>query len=227
VEFSADFEILTPADPGRANGTLLYDVNNRGGRTALGMFNGGADGFLMRQAYTVVASGWIAEVLPGDDRLRLVAPQALQDGKLLTGQVRAEMVPDAPATRLDIAQWGNQGSYPPTERGLSQATLTVRERERDPRTPIGRDRWRLERIPVPGSLLPRVEMVLEGGFKPGSIYELVYEAEGSIVQGLGLAGIRDLVSFLKHDGSPENPLAHNGKSAVSRAIGFGVSQSGR
>lgn len=227
VEFSADFEILTPADPGRANGTLLYDVNNRGGRTALGMFNGGADGFLMRQGYTVAASGWIAEVLPGDDRLRLQAPQAYENGKLLTGKVRAEMVPDAPATRLDIAQWGNQGSYPPTERGLQEATLTVRERERDQRTPIPRDRWRLERIPVSGSMLPRVELVLEGGFQPGSIYELIYEAEGSVVQGLGLAGIRDLVSFLKHDRSPENPLAHNGKPAVSRAIGFGVSQSGR
>jgi adenosylmethionine-8-amino-7-oxononanoate aminotransferase len=43
--------------------------------------------------------------------------------------------------------------------------------------------------------------------QPGYIYEVVYEARGPLVQGLGLAGIRDLVSVLKHDSSPGNPLA--------------------
>src|SRR3954465_13198630 len=30
VEYSADFDILTPADRSKGNGTLFYDVNNRG-----------------------------------------------------------------------------------------------------------------------------------------------------------------------------------------------------
>lgn len=226
VEFSADWEVLAPADLSRANGTLLYDVNNRGGRTCLGMFNGGADGFLMRKGYIVAWSGWIAELLPGEGRLRLDAPVAQERGKPLVGHVRAEMVPDAPATRLNIAHWGNHGSYPPTERGLREAALTVRLREKDERVAVPRDRWRLEVKPVAGSALPLVEMILDEGFRPGHIYELIYEAEGSLVQGTGLAGIRDFVSFLK-SGSSENPLKVEGGSAARRAIGFGVSQSGR
>src|SRR5438045_1270502 len=39
VEYSADFDILRPTDAAKGNGTLLYDVNNRGRKLALGNFN--------------------------------------------------------------------------------------------------------------------------------------------------------------------------------------------
>ena len=39
VEYSADFEILRPADPMKGNGTLLYDVNNRGNKRVLHLLN--------------------------------------------------------------------------------------------------------------------------------------------------------------------------------------------
>lgn len=43
-----------------------------------------------------------------------------------------------------------------------------------------------------------------------------------------MAGIRDLVSFLKHDRYEQNPLRlGDDKSAIERAYGFGTSQSGR
>ncbi len=45
--------------------------------------------------------------------------------------------------------------------------------------------------------------------------------------GVGLAAIRDVTAFLRQDGSAANPLASNGHSTVRRAIGFGISQSGR
>ena len=49
-----------------------------------------------------------------------------------------------------------------------------------------------------------------------------------MVQGCGLAGIRDLVSFCKFDTSDKNPLRlSDGTSAAKRTLGFGVSQSGR
>ena len=48
VEFWADFEILMPKDLTKANGALLYEVNNRGNKTAPGIFDGGADDFLLR-----------------------------------------------------------------------------------------------------------------------------------------------------------------------------------
>ncbi len=232
VEFSADFEILRPADMARGNGVLLYDVNNRGGMTAPGMFNTGGDDYLMRMGYTLVASGWIAELLPTAGKLILQAPVALHGGKPIRGLVRAEMAPDAPADRLSISHWAGHGSYPPTSSGLERATLTVRLREKDPRVRIRRSRWRLESRSFEAggrrSALPLVELVLEGGFHAGHLYELVYEAEGSIVQGLGLAGIRDLVSYLRHGRGAGHPLLASGnRTAIQATIGFGTSQSGR
>ena len=48
------------------------------------------------------------------------------------------------------------------------------------------------------------------------------------MQGAGLAGVRDLISFLRHDTSDKNPLRNkDGKPAINRAFSFGVSQSGR
>src|SRR5205809_306044 len=39
VAFSSDFYLLAPADASRSNGTLLFEVSNRGGKGTLGMFN--------------------------------------------------------------------------------------------------------------------------------------------------------------------------------------------
>jgi hypothetical protein len=233
VEFAADVELLAPKELSKANGAMLYDVNNRGGKLALGMFNTGADEFLMRKGYVVLWSGWIAETQPGGGRLRLTAPLAAENGKPLTGPVRAEFVIEAPAERHTLAMWANQGCYEPTERGERDAVLTWRAREKDARVVIPRQQWRLEKRWVEDNgergQLPLIELVVAGGLQPGYIYELVYEAQGSIVQGVGLAGIRDLLSFLKHESSEKNPLfvAESKKPAAKFAYGFGVSQSGR
>src|SRR4051812_4013314 len=39
VEFWSDFELLVPADLSKANGALFYEVNNRGNKTATGIFD--------------------------------------------------------------------------------------------------------------------------------------------------------------------------------------------
>ena len=39
VEFESDFFLLAPKDPGRGNGAIFYDVNNRGNKLALRFFN--------------------------------------------------------------------------------------------------------------------------------------------------------------------------------------------
>jgi hypothetical protein len=44
VEYAMDVYILTPQDPARGNGTILYDVANRGDKGALGFLNFGAVG---------------------------------------------------------------------------------------------------------------------------------------------------------------------------------------
>ncbi|MBC7852387.1 MAG: hypothetical protein IAF94_03040 [Pirellulaceae bacterium] len=231
VEFWADFEILVPADLNKANGALLYEVNNRGNKTAPGIFDGGADDFLLRQGFIVVWSGWIAEVLPEGGRFKMWVPTATENGRPLQGIVRQEVIVDKESAKACLAHRGRQGSYRPTVKGLATATLTVREREADPRKVVPRDDWKLivtdvayQNRPWP---MPVVELELKGGLRPGWIYEVVYEGEGSVVQGVGLAGIRDLVSFLKLDTSKRNPLIHAGKPVAKRAHGFGTSQSGR
>src|SRR5712692_10161858 len=75
VIFSADFLVLRPVDSARGNGTLLYEVNNRGNIAMLGQLNeapfsrndpttcvDAGNGFLFRQGFTLVWSGWAADV---------------------------------------------------------------------------------------------------------------------------------------------------------------------
>ena len=223
VEFYADLEILAPVDRGLAQSTVLYVVNNRGRRTW------GADPFLLARGYVTVSSGWIAETPVAPGLLRLEAPVANDgDGVNVVGTVRADFVTDAPAGRLPVS---SELSYEPVAGSLAQATLTRRLRERDPPERIARDRWRLLIAEPPreeGSGLVQLQVALDGGFEPGVIYELIYEARGSVVQGAGFAAIRDLVSLLKHDASATNPLRRaDGRPLAERVIGQGLSQSGR
>ncbi len=233
VEFAADFEMLVPVDRSQASGTLFYEVNNRGNKTAPNMFDTNADEFLCRQGFVVLWSGWIAEVQPSPGKLRLNAPVPLQNGQPLRGIVRNEFVVDRPAVRASISHRGNQGSYRPVSDAVAAATLTRRQREGEPRQVVPREQWKFVISEVSTSSeagqLPLVELEVDGGLQPGWIYEVVYEAEGSLVQGAGLAGIRDVVSALKFGGSREtNPLLSNEKKPlVNHAIGFGTSQSGR
>jgi len=246
VEFASDVVILAPQDASRGNGAILYEVNNRGNKLALRFFNGApggneprdashaGDGFLFRRGYTIVWSGWIGELLPGEGRLLLQAPVAMREGRPIRGVVRYEMSTDAPVDTMPLARREGHGSYPPTERGEAEGVLTWRMRETDPRVPIPRAQWSLERMPIPAvqhgvpGTLPQIRLRLSGGFRPGYLYELVCDAEGPIVQGLGYAAVRDLISFLRHDTSDRNPLVRSmNESPIRRAHGFGVSQSGR
>ncbi len=231
VEFWSDLFLLTPAEPKRGNGALLYDVNNRGNKLALGFFNKGdpGDGFLMQHGFTVVWSGWDGELLPGNHRLRLSPPIATDGDKKITGLVRCEMNPGS-ALKRTVINWDNHGAYRPTEAGLKNATLTVRERPDDPRQPIARDQFTIHITDVESdspTQLPKVELEYPAGLKAGFIYELIYEAQDPLVHGVCFAGVRDLIAALKHGGGEAHPFATDDAAKFQRAIGFGVSQSGR
>ena len=224
VQFYGDIEIIAPIDRAQAQPTVLYVVNNRGRRTW------GSEPFFLGRGYVTVSSGWIAQVPVTRDLLRLEAPVAIDPGDAIPvlGMVRAELMTDVATDRLPVS---NQQSYEPLIASLGEATLTRRLRETDPPAPIPRDQWRLGARydgSDEGSGLVELEMLLTGGFQPGVIYELIYEARGSVVQGTGFAGMRDLVSFLKYDRSEMNPLRHpDGAPLAERVIGEGRSQSGR
>ena len=94
--------------------------------------------------------------------------------------------------------------------------LFVRDEVAGARTLIPHTEWQF----VDGT-----HVKLKGGFAPGRIYEIVYEAKNPVVAGLGMAGLRDFVSYLKYAGV-DTPLSKD-RAEIKQAIGFGVSQSGR
>jgi Alpha/beta hydrolase domain len=117
-------------------------------------------------------------------------------------------------------------------------TLTVRTLEQDRRLPIRNDEWAFGACDDGATLVPSdTQICLFAGFKPGTIYELIYRAKDPLVLGLGYAGMRDLVSFFKHEPSDDvgnpNPLwlpaepEDGGGASGLTAVFEGSSQSGR
>ncbi len=253
VEYATMFSILKPVDLGKSNHTLLYDVVNRGNKVITGSMNVGAtaanpsgDGFLEKQGFILVWSGWQADSLAGSGRQVMTAvPVAhAEDGSSITGEVRQEYTPSVAVPSEQLA--GNALTAPIETATLdnSAATLTRRVHQGDPKELIPRDHWAFANCsaatPFPGK--PNTARVcLQGGFDTNHIYELVYQGRDPKVMGIGFAATRDLVAFLRgskrhqaededEDGEaappasgPANPLA----GAVHDTIGFGVSQSGR
>jgi hypothetical protein len=229
VEFSADFLMLRPADPARGNDTLLYEVNNRGSLVILRQLadapftndptiaDDAGNGFLLRQGFTLLWSAWAADVaaVPGDGRLVLAAPIAVRGGKPISGPVAYDLIVDAPRAAARFT--GMLGTaYPPATDGAPDASLTERDRPDGERRPIARSAWSF----VPPRDGAPSEIRLDGGFKPGRIYQLTYMARDPMVVALGMAGIRDLMSYLR-----THLLA--GAPAPRHSLIFGISQSGR
>ena len=73
----------------------------------------------------------------------------------------------------------------------------------------------------------KITIARPDGFDGGAIYELVYQAKDPKVIGLGLAATRDIVSFLRNESADATGTPNALAGRIDRAIGFGVSQSGR
>jgi hypothetical protein len=205
VEFSADFYLLKPVDVGRGNGRLLYEVGNRGSKGMLRTFQKGGpsqdpateagfgDGFLMRQGYSLLWMGWQWDV--PDGRMRMNMPIATDHGAPIMGLVRGNFILDARSDTAALADRGHK-SYPVADAKSADAFMTVRDGAIDPPQRVPREKWHF----VDDSMV-----ALDGGFEPGRIYDVVYRARDPRVVGTGLAGTRDLISFLKYSDTG-NPL---------------------
>jgi hypothetical protein len=229
VEYSSDFYILRPTDLAKGNGALLYDVNNRGNKRALIQFNSASasndpatpadagNGFLMRQGFSVVWSGWIPGLPAANNNLRIELPTAATAAGPIEQTVWDELLfNDTTTTKARLAF---RAVAP------ESAKLLVRERNADAPTAVPADQWEFV-DPQTIRLKP------EGtAFRIGAIYQLVYRAANPPVSGIGFAATRDLVAFLRHatadDAGTPNPLATDGKAAITRALAHGTSQSGR
>lgn len=223
VEFSADVYVLKPRDSARGNGTVVYEVSNRGGKGALAMFDHAqsaldprtqaelGDSFLLENGYTVVWVGWQFDLPRRPGLVRLYAPQI----KGVIGTVRAEFTPDAKTTLMPLAD-RDHIAYPAIERDDPALKLTIRDRADSPRKTIPRAQWKFKDEST-------IEMA--AGFLPAKFYDIVYKSTDPTVAGLGPAAVRDFISFLKYGGS--ETLLGDQRRYIKRALGFGTSQSGR
>ena len=233
VEFSADLYLYKPKDMAKGNGAVLFEVSNRGGRGILRLVDGGSaadpngeigDGFLLRQGYTVAWVGWECDLADEGEKLRLTAPVAHEaGGKEIRGLVRSDFTlsqrrDDMPLGHIMLGPGGGKG-YPVDDTGSAKNVLTVRDTPAGARQIIPRSQWSFAHF-VDGKLVNDSHfMHLDGGFQPGKIYEVVYEAKDPAVAGVGLAAVRDFLSYLKNDPQATAP--------VRRVYAVGISQSGR
>jgi hypothetical protein len=241
VEFKTVLDIVKPVDLGKGNRKLLFDFSNRGGRGAFTRLNdgGGPDlskesyagnGFLNRQGYTVVTAGWQGDLVYNGNNVVAFLPEARQNGQPLRGKVRQEFISDKKGVlSMPVSGNANIQCYPVLNR--SSATLTMREREADPRVPVPASEWELAKAKEKDGkveLTPsNVDLYIKGGFKTGWIYELIYETEGSRVMGLGFLGLRDLVSLLRYGKSDSAGTANPLAGFVDKVYGYGASLAGR
>ncbi len=169
----------------------------------------------MRQGYSMVWSGWQGDAPSDGGNLRLEAPIVAG----ATGPSREEFVFDHLRSPVTV-----ELTYPVATGAEAAATITVRARESDARgTAPG--------LGIKFVSPTWIEITRPQGFDAGAIYEIIYTARDPRVMGLSFASVRDLVSFLRYSaadpGGRPNPLARNGQIETVRAIGFGISQSGR
>ena len=97
VEYDADVYIMRPTDVSKGNRKLLYEVNNRGRKRLLPIFHeapetsptsandpatvdDAGNGFLFRQGYTLVWSGWDPDAPRVNQGLTIRLPAATEDG---------------------------------------------------------------------------------------------------------------------------------------------------
>lgn len=224
VEFSADIAIMRPKDVKRANGVVMFDVVNRGRPTVLEYLNRGnrtaatwseafiGDDFLFKQGITLVWLGWQQDLPQLAGYLRM-------EGPVISG-VRGWVYGDfVTASRAMDVSLGDRLSLPYAVADRQDGLLAVSPARALPPKPIPREHWAFARMEN-GKLVGDSRRVhVEEGFVPGALYQFAYHAENPQIAGLGLAGVRELVSWMRYE-----PVA---LVRANQAYAFGISQSGR
>jgi hypothetical protein len=232
VEAWSEFVILRPKDSARSADLAVIDIVNRGGVTTF-TFNLGqnpsaspetaeayGDAMLMKRGVTIVALGWQWDVAPSDNALNFEAPQVGSLSRPVTGIVRSDITVDSMTTSIPLAHsLAPTIGYQVADTSDPSNILTVRDTPLGPRRVVPRSEWRFARLSEAGVIGSKTWVYMRTGFLPGKIYEVVYRGTDPVVVGAGVAAVRDMISYLKHD-----------PSAVTRVrygIGYGVSQTGR
>ena len=243
VECWTDFCLLKPVDPKRGNHRIFYDVHNRGNKLALATFNGSkfnntpitladaGNGFLMRQGYSVLWTGWNGDVMKdGKNRLLIGLPIAQKDGHTITGKAHVEICVDDDgiySCPFFGTPWGTSDAYPTVDLSDATATLHMRPRRSAEAIEVPRSQWAFAKFENNKVIPDATHLYVKDGFRPGYLYDLVYTAQKPRVTGLGLASLRDCVSFLRYAKQDRQGTANPLADCIEKAYIFGISQSGR
>jgi Alpha/beta hydrolase domain len=225
VEYSTDIFILKPVHLNNGNHRLFIDFNNRG-QMRVGRLNDvdltnnpttAADagtGFIMNLGYSIVSMGWDFGAT-GFDSMKISVPVASNpDGSAITGPSYEYLVFDNATTLTSTL------TYPAASLDKSQATLTVRARLDDPPVTVPETGW--EYTTSAGTAI----RLLPAGtpFLQSYVYEFTYTAKNPVVAAVGLAALRDFISFLRYGTAAEgNPLAGD----VQHTFSYSISQPSR
>lgn len=236
VEYVATFTLYRPKAGTQRSGVLVYEVVNRGASLAPRDYSTG-DIFLQ--------SGWQGDIpfrgksISGTHGETIQVPVAHNgDGSSVTGPILARFSNIRTGTNtLPIraaSGYASSGVPPlPTTMDTSQSTLTTHTYE-DVRGTIaglslvGPRDWAwadCSETPFPGRPDP-TKICLRGGFRADLLYQLQYTARDPLVLGVGLAAVRDVVSFFRNAKQDERGTANPIAGEVKRVIGLGISQSG-
>ncbi len=253
VEYSTDFYMLKPMDVAQGNHKLFYGVINRGSKLDFVLLNNApygestnnptkavdaGNGFLMRQGYTIVWSGWQTRgkigaqccIDPKPHMIGAELPIPLDKGQPMTGLVR-DLFVGQQQTNPPEHQTATL-SYPTASLQTNRMQVTVRAKaEGDPPQQIPPCMTGVKAIRC-WSFADEQTIRLTPQFEPGLLYEFSYTGKNPIVLGLGFAITRDVVSFLRYqptdDSGTPNPLRLSAQeTGVSQAFALGISQSGR
>lgn len=236
VEYVATFTLYRPVAGAKASGVLLYEVVNRGAS-------------LTRHDYTTgdifLQSGWQGDIpfggkaIHGSHGETVRVPSARSsNGTPLTGPVLARFANIRPGTNTlpirSAAGYSSSGVPPiPLTTDTRQSTLTTHTYESIRGAVAGvatisPQDWAwadCSESPFPGRPDP-TKICVRGGFRPDVLYQLQYTGRDPLVLGVGLAAIRDTVSFFRYEArdaqGTRNPIA----GQLQGTIGLGISQSG-
>ncbi len=236
VEYVTTFTLYRPVAGAKASGVLLYEVVNRGASLARRDYSTG-DIFLQ--------SGWQGDIPFGGKAINGSHGETIQvptaqnrDGSPVTGAVLARFANVRPGTNIlpirAASGYSSSGVPPiPVTADTRQSTLTTHSYE-DLRgtvagvTTISPQDWAwadCSESPFPGNP-DQTKICVRGGVRSDVLYQLRYTARDPLVLGVGLAAVRDVVSFFRYEiqdaQGTRNPIA----GEVQHTIGLGISQSG-
>ena len=238
VTYTATFTMLKPVDMSKASGVLEYEVNNRGNHILPGFLNVGVsasnpagDGFLFNMGNVYLWSGWQGDLVfnPAAATESIDVPIAKNpDGSSITGPTFARFVtvPGNVNTQTLPGRGRTPASFDTTKAKLISIAHENNLGVRTGVVEIGSSDWAFASCattPFPGTP-SSTQICLRNGFDPNLAYELVYTAKDPLVLGVGMAAMRDVVSFFRNAGAAAgNPVG----GAIKWVIGYGISQSGR